>query len=74
LRSLAELPDDMRRSVPALAFGGSVYSEIAAQRMVIFNGQVLREGDPLSDEVMLEQIRPRSAVLRLRGQRFEVPF
>jgi general secretion pathway protein B len=64
----------MRRAVPALAFGGAVYADIAAQRMVIFNGQVLREGDPLSDEVMLEQIRPRSAVLRLRGQRFEVPF
>jgi len=74
LRTLAELPEDMRRSVPALAFGGSVYSDIAAQRMVIFNGQVLREGDPLSDELMLEQIRPRSAVLRMRGQRFEVPF
>src|SRR5206468_2752546 len=74
LRTLAELPDDVRRGVPQLAFGGSVYSDIAAQRMVIFNGQVLREGDPLGDDVMLEQIRPRSAVLRTRGQRFEVPF
>jgi general secretion pathway protein B len=74
LRSLAELPDEMRRSVPALAFGGSVYSEIATQRMVIFNGQVLREGDSLTDELLLEQIRPRSVVLRLRGQRFEVAF
>jgi general secretion pathway protein B len=74
LRTLAELPDEMRRSVPALAFGGSVYSEIATQRMVIFNGQVLREGDSLSDELLLEQIRPHSVVLRMRGQRFEVAF
>jgi general secretion pathway protein B len=74
LRSLAELPEELRRSVPALAFGGSVYSETAAQRMVIFNGQVLREGDAVSDEVLLEQIRPQSAVMRLRGQRFEVKF
>ncbi|HEY6514025.1 MAG TPA: general secretion pathway protein GspB [Burkholderiaceae bacterium] len=42
--------------------------------MVIFNGQVLREGDAVSDEVLLEQIRPQSAVMRLRGQRFEVKF
>jgi general secretion pathway protein B len=74
LRTLAELPDDLRRSVPALAFGGSVYSDVAAQRMVIFNGQVMREGDPVTDELTLEQIRPRSAVLRLRGQRFEITF
>jgi general secretion pathway protein B len=74
LRSLAELPDDLKRSVPQLAFGGSVYSEIATQRMVIFNGQVLREGDAVTEELQLEQIRPRSAVMRLRGQRFEIVF
>jgi general secretion pathway protein B len=74
LRTLAELPDDLRRAVPALAFGGSVYSDVPAQRMVIFNGQVMREGDPVTDELTLEQIRPRSAVLRLRGQRFEITF
>jgi len=74
LRSLAELPEELRRGVPQLAFGGSVYSEIAAQRMVIFNGQVLREGDPITDDLQVEQIRPRSAVLRMRGQRFELAF
>jgi general secretion pathway protein B len=74
LRSLAELPEELRRGVPTLAFGGSVYSEIAAQRMVIFNGQVLREGDAVTDELLVEQIRPRSAVMRIRGQRFEVAF
>jgi general secretion pathway protein B len=68
------LPEELRRSVPQLAFGGSVYSEIATQRMVIFNGQVLREGDAVTDELLLEQIRPHSAVMRLRGQRFEVAF
>jgi len=74
LRSMAELPDELRRAVPPLAFGGSVYSEIPAQRMVIFNGQVLREGDAVTDELLLEQIRARSAVMRLRGQRFEIAF
>ncbi|HEU5293428.1 MAG TPA: general secretion pathway protein GspB [Burkholderiaceae bacterium] len=74
LRSLNEMPDDVRRAVPQLSFGGSVYSELAAQRMVIFNGQVLREGDPVTEEVQLEQIRPHSAVMRVRGQRFEIAF
>jgi general secretion pathway protein B len=74
LRTLAELPDDLRGSVPQLAFGGSVYSDTPAQRMVIFNGQVLREGDAVTNELQIEQIRPRSTVLRVRGQRFEMPF
>jgi general secretion pathway protein B len=74
LRTLAELPNELRRDVPPLNFGGSVYSETAAQRMVIFNGQVFREGDSVTDELVMEQIRPHSAVLRLRGQRFEVTF
>ena len=74
LRTLAELPDDLRGSVPQLAFGGSVYSDTPAQRMVIFNGQVLREGDAVTNELQIEQIRQRSAVLRVRGQRFEMPF
>ncbi len=74
LRTLAELPDDLRGSVPQLAFGGSVYSDTPAQRMVILNGQVLREGDAVTNELQIEQIRQRSAVLRVRGQRFEMPF
>lgn len=74
LRTLAELPDDLRRSVPQLTFGGSVYSDTPAQRMVIFNGQVMREGDAINEELQIEQIRPRSAVMRVRGQRFEMPF
>jgi general secretion pathway protein B len=68
------LPDDVRRGLPQLAFGGSVYSDTPAQRMVIINGQVMREGDAVTDELQIEQIRPRSAVLRMRGQRFEMPF
>jgi general secretion pathway protein B len=74
LRTLAELPDELRSGVPQLAFGGSVYSDTPAQRMVIFNGQVMREGDAVTNELQIEQIRPRSAVLRVRGQRFEMPF
>lgn len=74
LRTLADLPADIRGRVPPLSFGGSVYSEVPAQRLVILNGQVLREGDAIADDVWLEQIRPHSAVIRVRGQRFEYPF
>ena len=74
LALLAELPDDLRRQVPAMAIGGSVYSPQRASRMLIVNGQVLREGDPVAPELQLEQIGAKAAVFSIRGQRFEVPL
>jgi general secretion pathway protein B len=72
--ALAELPDELRRQLPALAMGGSVYSPQPAARMVIVNGQVFQEGAMLAPELQLEQIRPKSAIFSIRGQRFEVPL
>jgi general secretion pathway protein B len=59
--TLAELPDD------------AAWSENAAMRMVIINGQVFTEGTSPAPDVVLEQIRQRSAVLRFRGQQFQLP-
>lgn len=72
--TLAELPDEVRREVPPLTFGGSVYSEVAAQRMVILNGQLLHEGDALTPELTLLTIRPKSAVLRIKSAPFEFVY
>ncbi len=74
LPTLAELPDSVRRELPALNVGGSVYSEQAAARMVIVNGQVFREGDLLAPGLLLERIAPKSAIFAIRGQRFELRF
>ncbi len=71
---LAELPEDLRRQVPALSVGGSVYSPQPDKRMVILNGQVFAEGAMLAPELKLEQIRPKSVLLSIRGQRFELPL
>ena len=70
----SELPDDLRRSLPALAINGASYSETPAHRMLIANGQVYREGDEPAPGLVLEQIRARSAVLRWRGVRYSVPY
>jgi general secretion pathway protein B len=72
--SLAELPGDLRQQVPPLVIGGSVYSPQASVRMVIVNGQVFQEGSILAPELKLEQIRQKTAVFSIRGQRFEVPL
>ncbi|KQY85629.1 MULTISPECIES: general secretion pathway protein GspB [Roseateles] len=70
---LAELPESTRRELPKLAISGSVYSDDPASRMVIVNGEVLREGAKLGADLVLEQIGPRELVLRFKGQRYRQP-
>lgn len=70
--SLAELPPEVRSGLPALVFGGSIYSGTPANRLLIVNGQLMHEGESLGAGVTLEQIKPKAAVLNIRGQRFEI--
>ena len=74
LPSLAELPADVQRDLPKLAITGGVYSPAPAQRLLIVNGQVLNEGAEAAPGVMLEQIRPKTAVLNFRGYRYGVSY
>jgi general secretion pathway protein B len=70
----AELPEDVRRQIPAVTIGGSMYSEHAANRMLIVNGQLLHEGDKLGPELTLERIKLKSAVLRFKSYRYEISY
>ena len=72
--ALAELPDDIRRELPTLAVGGAMYSETAANRMLIINGQVFHERDKLAANLTLVQIKLKSAVLEFRGYRYSIAF
>lgn len=70
----AELPPDVQRELPKLAIQGGVHSENASQRMLIVGGQVMHEGAELAPGVVLEQIRPKAAVLRFRTWRYTLPY
>jgi general secretion pathway protein B len=74
LLSLAELPADVQRDLPKLAISGGVYSPTPAQRLLIVNGMVLNEGSEAAPSVLLEQIRPKTAVFNFRGYRYGVPY
>jgi general secretion pathway protein B len=71
---LAELSEDFRRQLPPLTLGGGMYSEQAANRLAIVNGQPVHEGDLAASELRVVQIRPRAVVFDFRGQRFEMPL
>lgn len=71
---LSELPDEIRRELPALAVGGAMYSKSPANRMLIVNGQTFREGDKLAPNLLLQQIRLKSAVLEYKGYRYGITY
>lgn len=72
--SLAELPDDVRRQLPTLSISGSIYSDNPAQRLLTIGSQVFQEGDKPAPDVVLEQIRPKSAVFSYKGTRYSVAY
>jgi general secretion pathway protein B len=72
--TLAQLNAEQRRELPAMAVGGSIWSDNAANRFVIINGQVIREGETAAPGVTLERIAPKAATLRWRDLRIELPL
>ena len=70
--NLADLSPDLRASMPRLSVSGAVYSPDPSARMLLVNGQVLREGDSVAPGLVLERIGPRQAVLSWQGTRFQM--
>jgi len=70
----SELPPEVQRELPKLHISGGVHSDNPAQRMLIVGGQVITEGAEAAPGVLVEQIRPKSAVLKFRGWRYSVQY
>jgi general secretion pathway protein B len=68
--ALAGLPPD----APRVSISGGVYSPSPAQRMLIVNGQVFNEGSEVAPGLAIDEIKPRTAVLRFRGARYIVAY
>jgi len=69
-----ELPDTIQRELPRLTISGSMYSDNAASRFLIINGQILHESDKVTPELTLEQIKLKAAVLRYKGYRYGISY
>ncbi|MBC7699545.1 general secretion pathway protein GspB [Aquabacterium sp.] len=70
----SELPPNLQRDLPKLVIGGAMYSETPANRMLIINSQVFHEGDKLTPDLVLQEIRLKSAVLKYKGYRYGVSY
>ena len=68
--SYPSLPD----TAPKLLVSGSTYSDNAAHRILIVNGQVLREGESPATGIKIEKIGARAAVLQYEGTLFSLRY
>ena len=69
---LSELPEALRRQIPALNIAGAVYSDDPNQRMLIINNQTFGQGNQVVSGVQLEEIRSSSSIFSFQGTRFQL--
>lgn len=73
-RSLNDLPEAVRSQVPKVVFGGYIYSPNPADRLLLVDKMLRREGEEVAPGLVLEKLLPNAAVMNYRGQRYRVPY
>ena len=71
---LQDLPAQIQREIPTLAINGYIYASNPADRSVLINNRLRREGDSLGEGFVLEKLLPREMVLNYRGYRYRVSY
>jgi general secretion pathway protein B len=74
LRTLAQLPEAVQREVPKIAVGGYIYSPNPADRLLLVDKVLRREGEELAPGLVLERLMPKYAVMNYRGTRYRVAY
>ncbi|MDB5748342.1 MAG: hypothetical protein JWP72_3190 [Massilia sp.] len=74
LRTLQQLPEAIQREVPKIAVGGYIYSPNPADRLLLVDKILRREGEELAPGLVLERLMPKYAVMNYRGTRYRVSY
>jgi general secretion pathway protein B len=68
--TLRELPAEIQRQIPPLSISGYIYAANAADRSVLINRKLLREGDEIAPGLTLEKLMPKGLILNYKGYRY----
>jgi general secretion pathway protein B len=74
LPSPYHLPPEIQQQLPSMRFDSHLYSDDADFRSVIVNGQLLRENDWVSDDLLLFKITELGVILRFGSYAFQMPI
>jgi general secretion pathway protein B len=66
----SELPSEVQQALPGIMIAFHQYSVVPAERRVMINNSVLREGELIAPGVRLEQITPDGVVIDFQGYLF----
>jgi general secretion pathway protein B len=72
LQELWELPEGVRRQLPALTYSFHVYAGDPSRRTIIINNRRMREGSEIQPGLLLEEITPDGVILATAGHRVHV--
>ena len=68
-----ELPDNVKSEIPSLTFSFHVFSDNPERRTIIINNKRMREGDRVSDALVLREITPDGVIMSWNGRYFHLP-
>jgi len=74
LRTLQQLPEALQREVPRVSVGGYIYSPNPADRLLLVDKTLRREGEEVAPGLVLERLMPKYAVMNYRGTRYRVGY
>lgn len=74
VQALRDLPEPIRRAIPPVAMSGYMYSPNPADRLVLIDKVLRREGDEVAPGLVLERLEPKGAVFAFRGYRYRIPY
>jgi general secretion pathway protein B len=72
--ALRELPEALQRTIPPITVGGYIYAARPADRSVLINKRLVRDGDQISPGLTLEKMTPNSMVFNYNGTRFRTSY
>ncbi len=65
-----ELPSSVRQELPQLTIAGHIYSNEPSARMANINGQIIQEGEVVTEGLKLEEITPTEVIFSYKGYLF----
>jgi general secretion pathway protein B len=74
LLTLGQLPQQIQQEIPVLTVGGYIYSDNRAERSLLINNKLLREGDEVAAGLRLEKMTPHAAILDYKGYRYRIGY
>ncbi|WP_313031914.1 general secretion pathway protein GspB [Massilia alkalitolerans] len=71
---LQSLPESVQREIPKVSFGGYIYSPNPAERLLLVDKMLRREGEEVAPGLVLERLLPKAAIMNYRGSRYRVAY